>query len=400
MNTALSVFIKPITDEFGWSRSTFAGAGTVGTVLGGVTALAIGPSIDRFGARMVLLLACVATGALFLLLRSIDGIWQFYLIIVGGRIILQGVLNVANNVVVAQWFVVRRGKATALSALGPRVGTGVLPFFAQLMVNGYGWRMAAASLGLVAWTITLLPVLLWLRRRPEDMRLAPDGRTPGAGEATTGSDARVAAARPVEPSYSLRQVLRFRGFYILLFGFLVSQFVSTGINFNLLPYLTDQGMSTTQAVTVLSLWSLIGIPGTLVSGYLADRIPMQYLLFGIFMGIALGVVILIFTDSLLMGLIFAAVHGSFFGSMLLFQALSFANYYGRTSLGAIRGFITPFLMFANALGPLAATGAFDATGSYDQILLVYAGLSAVGAVAMLLATPPLRRAPSFPPAPS
>ena len=396
MNTALSVFIKPITDEFGWSRSTFAGAGTVGTILGGLTALVIGPSIDRFGARGLLLFACVVTGALFLLLRSIDGIWQFYLIIVGGRVVLQGILNIANNVVVAKWFVVRRGGATAIAALGPRVGTGVLPFFAQVMVNGYGWRTAAASLGLVAWTITILPVLLWLRRRPEDMRLRPDGRTSEAGESTTRSGTRVIAGRAIETSYSLRQVLRFRGFYILLFGFLISQFVSTGINFNLLPYLTDQGISTTQAVTVLSVWSLIGIPTTLVSGYLADRVPMHYLLFGIFMGIAAGVVVLAFTDSLLGGLLFAVVHGSFFGSMLLFQTLAFANYYGRTSLGAIRGFITPFLMFSNALGPLAATAVFDATGSYDRILFAYATLSAVGAVAMLFATPPLRRLPPTP----
>ena len=400
MNTALSVFIKPITSEFGWTRSTFAGAGTVGTILGGLTALLVGPSIDRFGARWVLLAACLTTGVFFLLLGSVHGLWQFYLLIVGGRLVLQGLLNIANTVVVSKWFVALRGRATAIASLGPRLGTGILPFFAQMITSGYGWRMAAVSLGSVILGVTLLPVLLWLRRRPEDMGLVPDGRPLGAPLRGAQRGVRTTPTPAVETSYSLRQVLRFRGFYILLLGFIFSQFVSTGINFNLVPYLTDRGVSATQAVVILSIWSLIGIPTTLLAGYLAERVRPQLLLFGIFAGITAGSAILLFADNFLLGILFAVVHGSFFGSMLLFQTLAFADYYGRGSLGTIRGFITPFLMFSNALGPLVATAVFDTTGSYTRIFLVYVALSAVATVAMLFAAPPTRRASPGPGVPA
>ena len=394
MNTALSVFLKPITAEFDWSRSTFAGASTIGTILGGITALAIGPAIDRFGARWVLLGACTGTGALFLLLGTMNGIWQFYLILVGGRLILQGLLNVANNVVVSKWFVSQRGRASAIAALGPRLGTGTLPLVAQFITNGFGWRTAAATLGLVTLSIALIPVLLWLRRTPEDIGLVPDGVMAGVpGPAPTGASL-VARVPATEAAYTLKQVLRFRGFYILLAGFVLSQFVSTGINFNLIPYFTDQGLSSAQAVIIVSVWSLIGVPTTLLGGYLAERVRLRYLLFGIFAGITLGALLLTFVDNFLLGLLFAVLHGSFFGSMLLFQTLAFADYYGRSSLGAIRGFITPFLMFSNALGPLVATAVFDTTGSYSIILRVYVGLSAVSALGMLFATPPSRRDPS------
>ena len=388
LNTSLSIFLKPLTTEFGWTRSAFAGAGMIGTILGGLTALIIGPSIDRFGARGVLLIACLITGVLFILLGSVHTIWHFYLIVIVGRLLLQGVLNIANTVVVAKWFVLRRGRASALAALGQRLGTGILPFFAQIITNGYGWRTAAAFLGVVSLSVTILPVLLWLKRQPEDLGLQVDGGRVEQPEEKSGRQE--SRYRDLERSYNLSEVLRIRGFYILLFGFILFQFVSTGINFNLLPYLTDRGLSSTEAVITLSVWSLIAIPSTLVVGYLAERISLQKLLFGISLGITLGPVVLLFADNLALALLFAVVHGSFFGGVVLLQTLVFADYFGRGSLGAIRGFITPLLMISNSLGPLIATFVFDSTGSYALILRFYVVLSAIVAVSVLLATPPRR----------
>lgn len=388
LNTSLSIFLKPLTSEFGWSRSAFAGAGLIGTILGGLTALIIGPSIDRFGARGVLLVACLTTGILFIFLGFVHALWHFYLIVIVGRLLLQGVLNIANTVVVSKWFLLRRGRASALAALGQRLGTGILPFFSQLIVNGYGWRTAATLLGLVSLSVTILPVLFWLKRQPEDMGLQVDGGRIGQfGENTKGGSGQ---SRYSERSYRLSEVLRFRGFYMLLFGFILFQFVSTGINFNLLPYLTDRGLSSTDAVITLSIWSLIAIPSTLVVGYLAERIGLQKLLFAISLGMILGPVVLILADNLVLALVFALIHGSFFGGVVLLQTLVFADYFGRGSLGAIRGFITPLLMISNALGPLMATLVFDSTGSYELILRVYVLLSALIALSVLLATPPRR----------
>jgi OFA family oxalate/formate antiporter-like MFS transporter len=386
LNTSLSIFLKPLTTEFGWTRSAFAGAGMIGTILGGLIALIVGPSIDRFGARGVLLVACLTTGLLFILLSSVHAIWQFYLIVIVGRLLLQGVLNIANTVVVSKWFLLRRGRASAMAALGQRLGTGILPFFSQVITNSHGWRTAATLLGAVSLSVTILPVLFWLKRQPEDMGLQVDGRL--LEQADGAIEGRKGPTRDLERSYNLREVLRFRGFYFLLFGFILFQFVSTGINFNLLPYLTDRGLTSTEAVITLSVWSLIAIPSTLVVGYLAERTGLQKLLFGISFGITLGPVVLLFADNLATALLFAVIHGSFFGGVVLLQTLVFADYFGRGSLGAIRGFITPILMISNALGPLIATAVFDGTGSYALILKVYVVLSATVAVSVLLATPP------------
>ncbi|MSP79237.1 MAG: MFS transporter [Dehalococcoidia bacterium] len=389
MNASLSVLVKPITDEFEWKRSVFSGASTIGTILGGVLAFFVGPAIDRFGAKWVLFLGFLVSGLLFVLLSATHGVVLFFFIMIVGRIILQGIVNVADAVVVPQWFIAQRGRATAIAALGPRFGTGVLPFISQAITSGFGWRPAALAIGVMAWAITLAPVFFWMKRRPEDMGLRPDGASATATKPAAPTKTQTTAKpRAGETNYTLKEVLRMRGFWVLLLGFAISQFVNTGINFNLLPYLTDQGVSTTQAITVVSLWSLAALPTTMLGGFLAERIPHRYVLTCIFIGTALGVLILTRTHSFGMGLIFALIHGTFIGAVLLFQTLTFADYYGRNSLGAIRGFVTVFFMIANAFGPLAATTVFDITGSYQGIIWVYVGLSFFISACMFFAKPP------------
>ena len=111
---------------------------------------------------------------------------------------------------------------------------------------------------------------------------------------------------------------------------------------------------------------------------------------GAFLGMGLSVVILLFADTVLTGFLFAVVYGTFFGISLLYQNLSLANYYGRDSFGAIRGFTSPFQMVTNALGPFAAAFVFDTTGSYSAILIAHVFLLLLEAGAMIFATPPRR----------
>ena len=88
---------------------------------------------------------------------------------------------------------------------------------------------------------------------------------------------------------------------------------------------------------------------------------------------------------------FALVHGTFFGGMVLLQNLIYADYFGRGNLGAIRGFTTPFQMGANSVGPLVGAFVYDVTGSYTSILMVFVGLMLLAGVAMLAAKPPRTR---------
>ena len=389
VNPTIGMFVKPLGDEFGWSRSMIAGAVAIGTVFGGGLALVIGPIIDRFGARWVLFIGFLLMGSLLIAMSGIGSLWQFFAIIIATRMLLQGIINLTNQTVLAKWFVRKRGRALAYGNLGQRFGQGAVPFAVQMIITAYNWRVAAAAMGFFAWGLTLIPVLLWMRREPRDMGLRPDGDPPPgeetleSGPVTTKKD-----SRQPEVNFTLREALHTKTFYILLVTLCLTSFVNTGVNFNLFPYLTDQGLSDSTAATVLLVWSFIGIPVALFSGLLAERISVQWVIVGFQAGMVGGTMLLLNVDAVWIGMVFAVVHGASFAGSLLAQQVILADYYGSANLGALRGVILPWQMASNAVGPLAATLVFDIRGDYTVILWMYVAIQLAVLVALVSAHPP------------
>ena len=388
INPTIGVFVKPMVEDFGWNRSVIAGAVAIGTVLGGLVALGVGPIIDRFGARWVLFAAFLLMGALFVAWSGATTLWQFYGVIIITRLLLQGVINLTNQTVLAKWFVRLRGRAIAYGNLGQRFGQGGVPVLAQLIIGAAGWRWAAASLGFLVWGLTLVPVLLWMRRRPEDMGLHPDGDPPPERQEALESRPSSGTTRGPEVHFTLREAIRTRTFYILLAALCLTSFVNTGINFNLIPYMSDQGLTEGQAVTVLTIWSLIGIPASLLAGLLVERISAQKVIAAFQLGMIAGTLLLISLDSMLIGSIFALVHGVAFAGTLLAQQVILADFYGSRHLGALRGAVLPWQMASNSVGPLAATLVFDTQGSYVAILWLYVVIQALVFLGLLGAGKP------------
>ena len=91
----LGVFLKPITEEFGWTRSQFTGAMTIGTVLGSIVAMGTGPMLDRFGGRWLMALGFAVLGSSFLLMGGMTTIWHFYVLQAMGRMFHMGILALA-----------------------------------------------------------------------------------------------------------------------------------------------------------------------------------------------------------------------------------------------------------------------------------------------------------------
>lgn len=394
INPTLGLFVKPLSEEFGWSRSTQAGAVGIGTMVGGLMAPFVGAIIDRFGARWVLFVGFLVVGAIQVAWGSIDQLWHFFAVIIIGRAMLQGNFNLTANVVIAKWFRRLRARAMAVPNLGRRFGGALVPVMAQMLISRWGWRVATVSLGVFAWGVTLLPIMLWLRRRPEDLGLLPDGdAAPGPGDAEEPRGPAHRSRRPPEVSFTLREALRAKSFYILVAAFSLTTITNTGVTFNMLPLLTDRGLRTAHAVSVVGTWSLVGIPSTVASGFLAERLTLRYLAAAFFLSQAAGMALLTQVDGLPLGLLFALVHGWSFTATFFLQGLLFADYFGSASLGVIRGFVTPFIMFSNAIGPLAAAFVFDFTGSYMPILVAYTALLGFIAALVLFATPPRRPVP-------
>ena len=383
INPTIGVFLRPITDEFEWTRSTVSLAGAVGTVIGGGLALIVGPAIDRFGARWILFVSFLMSGVAIYSWGHVSQLWQFALALIVSRVALQGVINLTNQTVVSKWFIRKRGRATAMANLGQRIGGGAIPSATQTAIPIVGWRTASMGVGALVMALTLIPIAIFMRRQPQDMGLLPDGARPEEEDGQQGQGGGARRAQSTEVNYTLRQALRTRPFWIILGAFCLTNFVNTGVNFNLAPHLLDSGLTEVQSAVVLLAWAMVSVPASLSAGFLADRMSVRILMVVFSAALGAGIYLFLIIDSFAVGMFFAVLHGSAFAGSFLMLQLLLANTFGSASLGTLRGFIVPWQMVANALGPLAATLVFDTTGSYGPILRTYIVLQVVLVLVLL-----------------
>ena len=376
LNSVLGIFQPALHEEFGWSRAEIAGALTIGSLAGGLLAPFFGVIIDRHGARWMIAGPALALAAGCLLLAEQRELWQFYLIFAAGRALAISAMMAAAVVAVSNWFIRRRSLAIAIGTLGIRAGNAVVPLIVALVIAARGWPDGFRSLGVVFLVFGIVPALLLMRRRPEDMGLRPDGDPP-----VTPAERRSAAL--LDPAWTLRAAVRTRAYWLVGAAFALAIFGNGAINFHQIPHLVDQGLSTTQAALILTVMSIAGAAGGLISGVIATRLRSRWTMVGALLLQCTGVLLLLAVDSFGMALLYALWYGLFFGMMVTQLHVIYADYFGRWQLGLIRGSFQPVALAFNAAGPLVLGIWFDRAGGYEGpfALIIAFFLVAAGALA-------------------
>ena len=384
----LGVLLKPMTEEFGWSRSAFTLATSIGTLMGGVAGPLLGPAIDRYGAKWILLVSFTVLGIMMIAMAAIQELWQFYVIQIISRFLAQGVINLALVIIIPQWFIKKRARATAFSSMGGRFGNALTPIYVQALVSGLSWRYATVTTGMVILAFSLLPIALFVRRKPEDMGLLPDGETPEQQASASADAQRTGIAIKGDVSFTLKQVVKMPAFYLLAGGQIFNILVGPALNLHMVPYFTDKGIPAQVAVLVTTTLFLSSAAGSLVFGFLSERFGIRRVITIDYAFMGLGFVFLLMVTNAPGAFAWAVYMGIVQGGGMTLNQVLFADYFGRKSLGTIRGAITPIQLAAQALGPLAAAMAYDRTGTYFAIFLIFGVARLVSGLAVLLAKPP------------
>jgi MFS family permease len=383
-NPVLGVFIPEFEREFGWSRTEISLGVTVGSLFGAAMAPIAGPMVDRYGGKALTASGMAIMVVSLVCLGFMQTEWQFFIIFAIGRGTTSGIISLAVSVTVSKWFIRRRGFAVGVMTIGTRAGSALMPIGVQLIIVAWDWRTAVFVLAGVAATLGILPALRWLYPRPEAMGLLPDGdiapleTPPGA----TGDSALVWAPR--EENWTRHDAVRTSTFWFITLALSLQNWAGGAINLHQIPHLVDQGLAPEAAALVISLLAVFSAAGALLEGLLDSRIgSRQTLIVGLVVS-AGGMVILMNTTTIAMGVVFAVVYGLAFGLMVTSSQIIFADLFGRHALGAIRGVALPFQMGFNAVGPIVAGLAFDLTGSYLAAFIPFtiAYLIAAGALAL------------------
>ncbi|MCY4582042.1 MAG: MFS transporter [Chloroflexi bacterium] len=382
-NPVLGVFQGPMTEEFGWSRFLYTLPMSIGSFMGGLASLVVGPLMDRYGSRIVMSVAIALMGLTFVLMGAVQELWHHFALQIAGRTIIACTFFMVIGVVIPKWFIVMRGRASAFANIGQRLGQIAFPVMVERILTVGTWRSAWVAMGITVWASSLLPALLFLRRRPEDYGLLPDGV-----DIRDASRQRRSAAAPREVSFNRRMALRSPAFYLVAGAVSIQSFVTTSIHFHWFSYLTDVGVSSEAAVISLSLSPLISMPVSIAAGFAIERMPVQRMMAASYYFMALSIVLFLFADNALLSYAFGLLFGAATGILFTVMNVVWADYFGRDSIGGIRGMVSPAQMLSNSLGPLMAAWSFDATGSYSLIFTISAALSAAGGTLLLLARRP------------
>jgi MFS family permease len=395
--TTLSVFMVPMTDHFGWSRGLFAGA----LSLGGLCAVAISPVvgklIDRYGSGVVLAAAAAVIGACSVGLSTVSHAWAFYSLYVPGRALFAVPLELGTATAVSNWFLRRRPLALAILSVTQGTGLAAMPLVVQAIIGGWSWRVAWASLGLFTVSVTVLPSLLLIARRPEDMGLEADSRPARAVLPVGGpAGARPAAgAAPAEDDFTVGEAPRTRAFWALAAFAAAAFVVQGGVVLHQVPHFIDQGLSAPAAALTSSTFALSQVLGGLLWSIWARRVPIRFLLSLTGFSVTLGAMGTAASGSLGWGMAAATALGIGMGGVHLLLRLVWADYYGRTNLASIRGLTLPVQIAGQTIGPITSGHIFDTTGTYRWAFFGFGSFASLGALLVLAATPP--RKPAVPP---
>jgi MFS transporter, OFA family, oxalate/formate antiporter len=212
----LSIFVEPMTRDFGWSRAALSGAVSLGGILAALASPLIGPVLDRRGARLMLGVAVLLTGISTMLLSLTQSILGFYLCFCIARLNFAGPFDLGIYGAVNSWFLARRAIVNAIVGLAQMLGLVLMPLIAHFAMRADGWRAGWLAVGGAVLIVGLLPASLLLVRRPEDLGLLPDGGLAVSQPASTAA----AATKPgvqasAEPAFSRRQALRTPAFWLL-----------------------------------------------------------------------------------------------------------------------------------------------------------------------------------------
>ena len=390
----LTVFILPLTEEFGWTRTQISVVTSVGAVLGALTAPFMGRVTDRLGARLPLTLGGVCIVLAMLYLAVMQSLLGFYVAFGLARLADQGFVQACSPPAIAKWFQRYRGRAMAVLFFTSSAGGAVLPLLVHFVIQTWHWRVAWVVLSGMMLCLGLIPCALLVRRQPEDFGLLVDGEpwpAQGAGTLSPTEATSPAAVGSDAAPWSPSEALRTPTLWFLLASAFVAGVSATGVTLHLVPHLRQQGVAPAAAVSVVSLSALASGVGNLVWGFGADKFAVRPLLAVTYILKAVSLAVLLGTNTTSEAYLFALLQGGADGGTRTLAAVLLADYYGRQHLGAIYGLERAVQVAGFALGPLISGATFDLTQSYKGAFVAFLALSIVGTGLVVLSRPPRKK---------
>ena len=379
---SLSVFLQPISEAMGWSRTGVSTAALLNWLCMGVGSFLWGALSDRFGTRAVILSGGVLLGLGMVLGSQTTTLLQFQLVFGVMVGLAAGSFYAPLIATTTRWFTEHRSLAVALVSSGVSVGSMLMNPLARWLINTYDWRFSMLLIGDAVWLLVIPAAIL--------VRNAPATTVDSTPATTAGADGR---------ELTVGQALRTPQFAAIALTHLACCATHSGPIFHMITHAMDQGVPAMAAATILSTASFASLGGRILCGLIADRVGAKPTLVAGLALQAVAVSLYLFTRELTSFYALALVFGFSYGSVMPLYAILVREYFGARIMGTAFGAVAFASTLGMAIGPLAGGWLYDGFGSYAWLFIGSAGIG-LGAVAIAATFRPPRRVPTALPQPS
>lgn len=370
---SLAVFLQPMSEETGWSRTGISSAAMFVFLAMGIAAFFWGAMNDRYGTRPVVFCGGILVGISLVGASYAETVLQFQLFfgVIGG--LAAGAFYAPLTAAATAWFVKHRSLAVALITSGIGIGSMTVSPLARALITAYDWRTALFVLGCLGWGITLSCALL-LRRPPPEIAAA--GPAP--------------AAAPAGHDMTVAQALRTPQFAAIALTHFACCAAHSGPIFHMITYAIGCGVAPMAATTVLSVAGFSGLIGRIACGLLADRVGAKPI---VLLGLstqALSVGLYLVVDSLPAFYALSVLFGLSYGGVMPLYGILVRDYFGARIMGSVFGAVAMVSTLGMAIGPWAGGYVYDRFASYDWFYIASLSIG-IGAVLIALTFRPPRQ---------
>ncbi|MGW6277004.1 MFS transporter [Kribbella sp. NPDC055071] len=374
--STFSLFVIPIAAETGWNRATVTVAFTVMGVGFALGTPIVGQLLDRFAFRLIVvpayLLYTLCLASIHLAPRSLP---LFYVPFFFVGLFASGTFIPFSKAVLS-WFDNKRGRAIGFTAALGALGAILTPLLASALIETVGWRAAYPWMALIALLLSISMVLSFVRVRAE--------RSVRGRLVSRAADADRAVSLEV-PGLTLREAFKGKQLWIIGGVLCVAGIAVIGIQVNVVPMMTDQGMHRNQAALLLTIYGVASLLGRFAGGFLLDRFHAPR--------IAAAILLCPVAGMLLLHRPFAsaaagiALVGLAFGMEIDLLAFLTSRYLGMRRFGSLLGILQSAVLFSTAFGPLLIGIGYETTGTYTGFMPYVGGALVLSAVVVLLLGP-------------
>lgn len=369
--TTLGLFMEPLQQDFGWSRTRISFGMTLFAVITTPLAPFAGALADRYGSRKIALPGLALNGlalASFALLTGL--VWHYMLAWVFYSLTQLLIRTTVWNRAASVAFSASRGLALAVMMGGIPLAQTIAPVIVLWLMNGHGWRAAFAAMGLGWGGLALITAVFLFRETRAQASPAAAVR----GEA---------AQRFLVRGLTFGQAVRDTRIQRIALAILAQSAMAAALSIHMFPLLTQTGVARADAAGIVATLGIAALAGQLVTGWLADRVQSTMLPVTCFGLPAIAYLLLLQgqgTGVLLMCGVLCAGYAS--SACVTITTYLVSRYGGVSHFGKIYGLISSCMGLGAGVGPLIAGRIFDQTGSYTGFLLLGMGLAVTAGLAV------------------